>query len=94
MSYTPEQQHKARIAAMPCILCTVLGMKQTSRTSVHHIREGQGMSQRSSHWLSIPLCIDQCHQGKNGIHGDRSLLHVAKCTELDLLAMTLKAILG
>ena len=55
----------------------------------HHIREGQGMSQRASDFLAIPLCPD-CHQGGMGIHGDRTLLRIHKLTELDLLARTIE----
>jgi len=47
------------------------------------------MAQRSSHWLTVPLC-PSCHRGTNGIHGDRSLLKVRKMEELDLLAETLR----
>lgn len=83
-----ESKHMAKIAAMGCVLCERLGVTQSGRTYVHHIREGQGKSQRASDWLAIPLCYD-CHQGKEGIHGDRSLLRVAKCEELDLLADTI-----
>lgn len=79
-----------RVAAMDCILCRLLGMQQESKTDVHHIREGQGMAQRASNWLVVPLCHEGCHQGPNGIHGDRSLLRIAKVDELDLLAETIK----
>lgn len=47
------------------------------------------MSQRASDYLAIPLCPD-CHQGPQGLHGDRSLFMVYKVTELDLLARTIK----
>lgn len=80
--------HLARVAALSCVLCDLLGMTQTSKTDVHHIREGQGMGERSSAYLTIPLCHEQCHQGPLGIHGDRSLLRVAKVGELGLLAIT------
>lgn len=80
-----ESKHMAKIAEMGCVLCERLGMRQIIHTEVHHIREGQGKSQRASNWLTIPLCAD-CHRGRHGIHGDRSLLRVAKCEELDLLA--------
>lgn len=70
-------------------LFKLLGIEQTTRTTVHHIREGQGMSQRANDYLTIPLCED-CHQNNRGsIHGDRSLLRIAKTTELDLLAETI-----
>ncbi len=85
--------HLATIASMPCILCEVLGMEQNSKTDCHHVREGQGMSQRAQDELAIPLCHNGCHQGPNGIHGDRSLLRLAKVDEMDLLALTFRNVL-
>ena len=71
------------VAQQNCVLCGAVGVH------CHHIREGQGMSQRASDYLAIPLCPD-CHQGPQGLHGDRSLFMVYKVTELDLLARTIK----
>ena len=84
-----ERNHHERIAAMSCVVCDALEIPQEQPTTVHHIREGQGIAQRSSHWLAVPLC-HFCHQGGPGAHGDRSLLRLAKMTELDLLAETIK----
>lgn len=80
----------AEIAAMPCILCELLGLPQTSKTDAHHLRFGMGMAQRNHDELAVPLCHDGCHQGPRGIHGDRSLLRVANVDEVDLLAYTLR----
>lgn len=79
-----EHDHIERVLAMPCVLCARLGMTQSGRTFAHHARTGQGASQRASDFLAIPLCY-ACHQGDQGIHGDRSLMRVAKVEELDLL---------
>lgn len=84
-----EQRHMDRVAELGCILCKKIGAQQFSKTDLHHIREGQGMAQRASNWLVVPLCHDSCHQGPLGIHGDRTLLRIAKADELDLLAWTL-----
>lgn len=89
MTTRAESAHMGRVAKLPCVLCSMLGMPSTSHVQVHHIREGQGMSQRASAFLTIPLCVD-CHTGPCGIHGDRSLLRVAKVDELDLLAATIQ----
>ena len=83
-------KHKSRVARLPCMLGEALG-EQHWPVSLHHIREGQGMSQRASDFLVIPLCRE-CHQGPLGVHGDRSLLRIAKVSELDLLAMTIEAL--
>lgn len=87
-----EREHMGRVKRLRCVLCGLLGLVQTSPTDVHHIREGQGGAQRAPHRLTIPLCHDGCHQGPHGIHGDRALLRQAKCTELDLLALTYEAL--
>jgi hypothetical protein len=76
-----EKEHLDAVASLPCALCG------DSPVHVHHIREGQGLSQRASNWLTIPLC-PSCHQGSCGVHGDKSMLRVKKVTELDLLADT------
>ncbi len=82
-------EYKARIASMPCIVCTLLDRQQETRTEVHHIRSGQGMQQRASHFLTLPVCTDD-HTGPLGIHGDRTYLRLLKAGELDLLAETIK----
>lgn len=85
-----EDRHLSAVAAVSCVLCAALGVPPAP-TTVHHIRAGQGTSQRASHWLTVALC-HSCHQGPRGIHGDQSFLRQAKVTELDLLAMTYAAI--
>lgn len=84
-----EKRHMDKVSRMGCMLCRALGHPSDAPATIHHIREGQGMSQRASNWLTIPLCPD-CHLGKNGIHGDRALLKIAKVEELDLLAMVIE----
>lgn len=80
---TAEKFHMERVARLSCALCGEYDVE------VHHIREGQGMSQRASHFLTIPLCPG-CHRGSCGVHGDKTLLRVHKVTELDLLAQTIE----
>ena len=72
-----------RVAQLPCACCGEHGVH------LHHIREGQGMSQRASDFLVVPLCPD-CHTGPLGIHGDKTMLRIKKMTELDLLADTIE----
>lgn len=79
-----DRNHIARIKAMDCALCGASGP-----SDAHHIREGQGMGQRASDYLAVPLCKD-CHQGPNGLHGDRALWRVYKRDELDVLADTIR----
>ena len=75
--------HLARVAALPCACCGDAGVQ------VHHIREGQGLAQRASDWLVIPLC-PLCHTGPNGAHGDKALMKVYKTSELQMLANTIE----
>lgn len=49
------------------------------------------MAQRADDFLVIPLC-KACHQGKNGIHGDRALWKIYKTNELDALARTIEVL--
>ena len=84
-----ERRHHERIAGMSCVICDALGQPQQTPTTVHHIREGQGMGQRASHWLAVPLCYGD-HQSQFGVHGDRSRMRMAKMDELDILAETIR----
>jgi hypothetical protein len=80
-----SKRHMSRVAQLPCCLCS------SQPVELHHLREGQGMSQRASDMLVIPVC-PSCHRGPQGIHGDKSMLRIYKKTELDLLADTLEAL--
>ena len=82
-----EKLYLDRMAQLSCSLCGAHGVE------IHHIREGRGLAQRSSHYLTIPLC-PSCHRDNhNGIHGDRAMLKIHKTTELDLLAATIEKML-
>jgi hypothetical protein len=80
-----ERSHMGKVAELPCACCGTTGVH------VHHIREGQGMGERASHFLTIPLCPD-CHTGPNGIHGNKSFMRIRKLDELDMLATTIEAL--
>ena len=86
-----ERRYHERIAEMPCALCAELSQPQESPTTVHHIRAGQGMSQRAGHFLVLPLCY-RCHQGPSGIHGDRALWSIAGHDELSLLDKVIEVV--
>ena len=78
------KEYMGIIAQMPCALCG------DRPVHVHHIREGQGMAQRASDFLTIPLC-PSCHTSSVGVHGDKTILRIMKKSELDLLADTIQA---
>lgn len=89
---SPEKMWMNRVAGLGCALCRRLGYGE-SPAQLHHPREGQGMAQRASNWLVIPLC-EPHHTGKNGWHGDRQAFKQAKVDELDLLADTIALLNG
>lgn len=62
-----EREHLSRLADLGCVLCLRLCYGATP-AEIHHIRDGQGMSQRASHFEAIPLCYSH-HRGPNGFHG-------------------------
>jgi hypothetical protein len=78
-----EKQWMNRVAELPCACCGEHGVQ------LHHIREGQGISQRASNWLVVPLC-PPCHTGPAGVHGDKTMMRIYKLTELDMLADTIR----
>jgi hypothetical protein len=50
-----EKEHLDRLQRLGCIACLKMGYEGTPAT-IHHIRAGMGMGQRSSDYQSIPLC--------------------------------------
>ena len=80
---TAEKRHLDRVASLPCCLCG------DTPVQVHHVREGQGMAQRASNWLTVPLC-PSCHTGPKGVHGDQTMLRIFKMDEMEMLADTIK----
>jgi hypothetical protein len=78
-----------RVAELHCALCGCWPVQ------VHHMREGNaaGAGQRADDWLTIPLC-QSCHTGSGGVHGDKTMLRIAKKTEHHLLAETLEKLYG
>jgi hypothetical protein len=93
MTTATESRYLGRIASLRCVLCSHLGQIQEGRTFVHHVKEGAGIAQRSQHWLACALCYG-CHQGPNGLHGlgTKGFATRYKMDELDLLALTIKAL--
>lgn len=90
---TPEQRHMARVAALGCIVGR-LGFEAecSGRTVVHHIRDGQGMTDRADDFLTIPVCEAHHDRQPFGVHYQRSFRTRTGFTELDLLAATLRAL--
>lgn len=87
-----EQKHKDRVARLGCILCRQLGYGETP-AALHHPRFSEGIGQRASNFLVIPLCHEH-HQGASGLHGlgTREFERRYKLSEPVLLALTIEAL--
>lgn len=84
-----SSDYMGKVKSLPCSLCSLLGQPQSSVTEAHHIRTGHGMGDRASDFLTVALCVD-CHRGTHGFHGTKALMRIAKLTEMDLLAETVR----
>lgn len=82
-----ESIYLARVAALGCIVCRNLGYGETP-AEVHHIRTGQGTSQRADHRKTLPLCCQHHRLGGHGvaIHAGCRTWQSKFGTEADLLA--------
>ena len=80
----PEQRYMDIVAQLPCLTCPA----PDGPVELHHVREGQGMAQRAGPYCVIPLCPD-CHRGPMGLHGNKTMMRVAKLDEMDMLNMTI-----
>lgn len=72
-------------------MCLRLYGAENHEVQVHHIRDGAGAAQRSSDFLTVPLCWEH-HQGSSGVHGlgVKGFYTRYKINELDLLADTIQ----
>jgi hypothetical protein len=79
-----EKAYLEAVADLGCIICR-------SPASIHHIRAGQGMAQRASNYLIIPLCGDHHQHGGPGvaIHAGQRQWEALYGSEMDLLAKTI-----
>ena len=86
-----DRDYLGRVASIGCIVCSDLGYQDTP-AEIHHLREGQGMSQRASHYLAIPLCATHHRTGGKGValHAGQREFEALYGTELDLLARTIE----
>lgn len=81
-----ESDYMGMVQALNCLICG-------SPAEIHHIRLGQGMSQRASNYLVVPLCPHHHRQGGFGeaIHASQRQFEIQQgVNELDLLAETIK----
>ncbi|WP_336242108.1 Ref family recombination enhancement nuclease [Enterobacter cloacae] len=81
-----DSLHLSRVDALGCIVCRNHNLGETP-AEIHHIRSGQGISQRADHRKSIPLCHMHHRNGGYGvaIHAGRKQWEKNFGTELQLL---------
>lgn len=60
-----EREHLSKLVSLGCIVCRNLGYRD-SPAEVHHIRAGNGVGQRSSHFDTLPLCPGHHRTGGHG----------------------------
>lgn len=77
-----------RVKELPCCLCGA-----SAPSDAHHILEGRIKGRRAHDFCTIPLC-KECHQGMEGVHGNKAMLKVMKQNELNLLGETIERLYG
>lgn len=55
-----------KVSELSCIVCSHIYGHEDTSSQVHHVRVNHGWG-RSSHLMTIPLCIEH-HTGKTGVH--------------------------
>lgn len=76
-----ESDHMAAVKSVPCVVCDA-----PPPSAAHHVVQGD-------HYTTVALCWE-CHQGKQGIHGDKTLWRIRKMDEWGALNETLRRVLG
>jgi hypothetical protein len=86
MSKKAEKEYMNSVAQLGCIACSNMGYMDTP-AELHHIRTGQGMSQRASNYDVIPLCPYHHRSGGHGnaVHAGQKTWEANHGTELELL---------
>ena len=81
-----EKEHLSKVASIGCIVC-LNQRNEGTPAEIHHIRSGQGISQRASNYESIPLCHAHHRTGGYGvaIHSGRKEFERLHGTEYELL---------
>lgn len=89
-----EKKHQDKLRQLGCIVCYhCLGLMDLAVPSIHHVREGMGMSQKNSEYNVLPLC--KIHhqdgdgtakvQGAWGYHKNKTEFERMYGTEKELL---------
>ncbi len=84
-----EKKHLEALVELGCIVCYKLGTPGTP-AEIHHLRTGQGASQRASDYQAIPLCPWHHRLGghKQAYHAGPKAFEERYGTEMELLELT------
>lgn len=82
--------HKERVRSVRCVVCSTMGMVQSTPTEAHHV---ESVRDGLSDYATAAVCVDH-HTGPNGIHGlrRRGFEMRYKLTDIDLIALTIRAL--
>ena len=82
-----ERYYHDLVREVGCLICRDLGHGYVE-PSIHHLRTGVGISQKSSHYLVLPLCPEHHQHGGVGdaFHASPRQWESMYGTELQLLA--------
>ena len=85
-----EKQWMSDLSALGCVVCRNLGHGE-SPAEIHHLKIGCGIGQRSTDFLTIPLCPQHHRLGGDGIafHANSKLWQEKYGDEIDLLTQTI-----
>ena len=76
-----ERAHLEAVKSVACVVCD-----DPPPTAAHHVNQGD-------HYTTVALCWE-CHQGKDGWHGTKTLWRIRKMDEWDALNETLRRVYG
>lgn len=80
------REYLARVHDLPCVVCTHLGQGQDSPTVAHHV---ESVRDEDSHYAAVAIC--DAHHRLLHAKSRRGFLMLTKLTDVDLLALTIKA---
>lgn len=77
---TPLEREWLELVKMQsCSVCDAYGPSEA-----HHIKQGE-------HFCTVALCTD-CHRGKQGWHGDKTMWRIHKMDEIEALNVTIRRV--
>lgn len=90
-----ERAHIIAVARLGCVACKKIG-HFTPQVEIHHVRMGNGLSQRADHFSVLPLCHVHHRTGGHGVafHAGQRTWEREFGTEAELLEQVRREIDG